>query len=450
MQNFKEWLVFTEGLLGSISAFLFNEGRRDIKKLQSLKPSKQGTLFGSDELENPIQIIKKNTIDPAAGDKETCELTPFSGYETHIKAIQSYAMASPENFAQVLLFSPLSANVPFPKHWDNFHVLMMILKHRYMTRNVTPEELEHAVDSFGDYLHSMAHTIGGFKLDTITYVWNNRRQMMSQITALAKSGDDEKLVAELIKIPGVQPVKAGFIAQLLFGKLGCIDTHNIDIYSKAFPDMKDDLVASKWQHPKTGINDYLGVIRKLERRGIATKQLWDVWTDFVENFYKFVSSDGLGSYTDMGSGIDNPDDKAYDPLRDIAIPKKSATTGGRVTHLKPISGVAGMGASATHLPLDPDDALIQFNKLYRKGEKASDAARAVPFRTDLQGRPTNKGVGLGVEPSLLRYFSPAIQGNETDPDQIRSIISKRMEKGGKKAARNRRDSYYKSLWRDFQ
>ena len=38
-------------------------------------------------------------------------------------------------------------------------------------------------------------------------------------------------------VPGAQPVKAGFLMQLLWGKAGCIDTHNIDIYSKVFPDL---------------------------------------------------------------------------------------------------------------------------------------------------------------------------------------------------------------------
>ena len=38
------------------------------------------------------------------------------------------------------------------------------------------------------------------------------------------------------------------------------------------------------------IRDYLGTINKLAKRNIGSQQLWDVWVDFVANFYKMNAS----------------------------------------------------------------------------------------------------------------------------------------------------------------
>jgi hypothetical protein len=439
MQNFSEWAAYKDACTGYALASLartseenLTEGRREPEKLRSRGGAAVNrSLFDRDRDQDDL---KKGIVDPAAkaGEDMVCPITPLSGYEHHIKAIQQFAFASPANFAQTLLFSPLSANVPFPKHWDNFQLLMMILKHSYPDR-VSEEELEHVIDSFGEYLHSMAHTIGGWKIQTVCQVWNNKETMMHKLIALSKKGNDAAMIRELIKIPGVQPVKAGFIVQLLFGRAGCIDTHNIDIYSKAFPDLATDLQnPGEWQGEK-GVPKYMKLLKSLNKRGIGTKELWDVWVDFVENFYRQISSHGLGSYTDMGTAIDNPDDPKYDALKKSSIPKMGATAGGKLVSINPISGKMGRGASATHLQMDPDDALYQFDKIYSQGEAGSAAARAVPFRTNQLGQPIDRGVGLGDKPSLLHYFKPALAGKEVDPEVVRAIIRNRMNKGGKKA-----------------
>lgn len=448
MQSFYNWQILKEAFIGYASCGISRliEGRRDPEKLRNKKEKTKTSLFDLDDLENDQD---DTVIDPARKGQTECPITPLSGYETHIKAIQSFAFASPENFAQVLMFSPLSANVPFPKHWNNYHVLMMILRTKYPDK-IDRAELEHVIDSFGDYLHSMGMTIGGFKLDTIVTVWNNKQQLMDKLTSLAQQGSEEGIINELIKLPGVQPVKAGFIAQLLFGKAGCIDTHNLDIYGKAFPELQNDLNPKMWGKDEEGTKKYVQTLDKLKDRGIGTKHLWDVWVDFVENFYKMISKHGLGSYTDMGSAIDNPDDPAYAALKNIKVPKVGATTGGDVKEIQPISGKAGMGASATHLPMMPNDALVQFHNMYNLGKPGSDAARSIPFRSTKTGKPVDSAFGLDTQPSLLKYFGPALRKGQVDPEIVRRIITKRSEQGGKKARKSRGDSLDRSLWGNFE
>lgn len=448
--NFINWLSDNELWQGHCIAFLceaaYVEGRKNPERLRSKDFSKGSTQksFWSPEEKSQFKAKGKELVEPPM--PESCPITPLSGYRQHISAIQAFSMASPENFAQTMMFSPLSANVPFPKHWDNFYVLMLILKH-YFPKKVNKEELVSVLDGFGDKYHALGHSIGGFKFDTIEYIWNNRHQLFNELPKLAAQGDDRAIISRLSQIPGVKPIKAGFIAQLLFGRAGCIDVHNLDIYGKVFPDLKDKLDPKRWQRGEEGVEDYVSTLQDLEKRGIGTQQLWDVWVDFVEHYFKMISE--KGAYADLGSALD-PDDDAYQALKGISIPKEIIGRKGekKGINVPLVSGKHGLGASATHLQDDPDEALKQWHKMYRKGEPGSVMASAIPFRKykTPQGDVPYDPMVLGTQPSALHYFEPAISGNDVDPDVIRRIIKQRQAQGGKKAAAARQASSIRSLF----
>ena len=427
-----------------------NEGRKDRFKLANRDFSKTApTLFNNDDEEDKVD----KWVGANGGQKDTCEKTPLSGYAKHISAVQAFAKASPDNFAQVLMFSPLSANTPFAKHWDNFYPLMLILKHNFPDK-VTSQEIEQVVDGFEDKYHALAFTIGGWKLDTIADIWSNRQGLYQELNQLAKTGDDVDLIRRLSKIKGVAPVKAGFIAQLIWGRAGCIDTHNIDIYSKVFPDMEKELDPGLWGQEKdtetrTGstklgsVQKYVNTLDKLKSRGIGTSQLWDVWVDFVESMYIMITKHGRGYYDMQGPALDK-NAPEYDALKGITIPKKGIGQDSKGYMVPLVGGKVGMGASATHLPMEPDDALKQFHKIYQGGQRGSDAAHAVAFHKDRFGRPLDQT--LGNQPTALHYFGGAVQGNEVDPDYIRNVIRQKIAKGGKKRRKIRADQMQGKLF----
>lgn len=440
---FKEFVEESESYGGYILSSIMrelsediNEGRVNRNKLSdsdfTYKQKTDKTLFGDEEVgSNPGKKVDK-LIDDEGGH---CPVTPLSGYSSHIGTIQSYAHSSPENFAQVLMFSPLSANTPFAKHWDNYQMLMSILKHKYPKR-VSVEEIRSAVRAFDDKYHKLTHTIAGFKLETIADIWSNKESLFHKLNSIAKSGDDVSLIQQLTQIKGVAPVKAGFIVQLLWGRAGCIDTHNIDIYSKVFPDMAGDFDERKWgKGKKNAAQDYVKVLDKLNSRGIGTKQLWDVWVDFVETMYVMITHHGKGYYDMQGGGADSGSGE-YDALRGIYIPKWGIGKD-RGGVMVPLLGgdrgksVLGMGASATHLPMDPDDALKKFHHLYMQGGIDSPltpdmaAYRAVKFRKGSDGRSLDQN--LGKIPTALHYLHPAINNGEVDRDRIRDIINSRLQ-----------------------
>ncbi len=427
-------------LMGLISEELVCEGRKDRQNIASKDYSKDfNTLFGQQDPEEKIDKWVNQGGQLLGKPEKSCPKTPLSGYARHIQIIQNFAKSSHDNFAQVLMFSPLSANVPFAKHWDNYYALMLILKH-YFPKSVTKEQIEKAVDSFGDKYHALAHTIAGFKLNTIADIWSERENLFKELNALASTGDDVALIKRLSQIKGVQPVKAGFITQLIWGRAGCIDTHNIDIYSKVFPDLDKvgEFEEKNWTKKKGGVERYVKLLDTLNKRGIGTQQLWDVWVDFVESMYIMITSHGRGYY-DMEGGSLDPTQNEFDPMKDIRIPKRGIGRDAGGVMVPIAKGKVGMGASSTHVPMEPDDALKQFWKKYRMGQIGSDAARSVAFHKDKYGRPMDQN--LGVEPSALHYFAPALTGSEleVDPDHVRHIIQQRIDKGGKKARKKRWD-----------
>ena len=71
--------------------------------------------------------LNENTdANPSSG--EVCVKTPISAYLREIEFIKAFAQTNADQMAQVLMFSPLTANVSFSAHWDNFPIIMNILK----------------------------------------------------------------------------------------------------------------------------------------------------------------------------------------------------------------------------------------------------------------------------------------------------------------------------------
>ena len=474
MATFKDWLSISEGNMGFVIASIYNaislnEGRKNASKLQN-RPEiihKTGNLFHRER--GIPSSVYQGVDEPLLGPNGepitglSCEKTPLSGFHRHINQIKNYAFQGPDQLAFTMMFSPLSANTSFSKHWDNMQVLKLILKH-YFPNKVDKNELEKILDGFADYQHSMSHTITSWKFDTITDIWNKRYEFYNKLKQYQHGGVDiEQMISEFCKIKGVQPVKAGFIVQLLFGEAGCIDTHNVDIYKKVFPHLKEKLNPDNWMgstnpvKQKESIKKYVSLLNDLKKyHGIGSSQLWDVWCDFVEHFYLITGDHDLGSYAQMGSSIDK-NAPEYDPLKGIIVPK--TRPGVRDVNRKyvdvPLIGPYGMGASATHLQSDPDEMLQQtklvqdYKKAIEKGEepgkKPWEGARAVPMhsvKVKGLGHEIEKSVGatqgLGAVPSIYYYFAPAIgKHGEINHDAIVKIINHFKQIGGKKARKEK-------------
>jgi hypothetical protein len=440
MRNFKSWIDINEGLIGYAVADLFAliteaqaKTARKPKKAAPQAPAGQRNLFGDVE-EKPEVEYPKGEVEPEEGG--SCPVTPLSSYAKHIKSIQAYAHdGNPDHFAQVMMFSPLSAHAKFPEHWDHFLVLMFILKHYFPKQIDDRSKLRYVLDSFDDKYHSLKSTINGFKFDTIVDIWNNRENLMQELNSIAAQGDDAALINRLVQIKGVAPVKAGFMVQLLWGRAGCIDVHNVAIYRAVFPDLANKIRDEEaWTKKSKDVEEYVKLLKTLQGRGIGTQQLWDVWVNFVDSMYKMIANEGRGVYGDYGPSLD-PNDPEYGELKGKTI-NKSGIGGQEKGVDVPIVGgvggkVGGAGASATHLQMDPDAAMKDLYKMYRLSQYGKEPSGSIIYPTR-GGKPLDPQLGLGVEPSLLHYFSPAMSSTgEVDPEHARRLVADRAQKVGK-------------------
>jgi len=149
-----------------------------------------------------IKPLFENASDTAG---EVCLNTPLSAYRREIEFLKSFAQSGPDQMAQVLIFSPLTANVSFASHWDNFPIVMNILKNffpdkisleavmRSPLKNIplnirnlsgkteydkwpsNPSKILRLIMmSFDTPKAKLLETVAGWKFETISHIWNNR------------------------------------------------------------------------------------------------------------------------------------------------------------------------------------------------------------------------------------------------------------------------------------
>ena len=433
--------------------------------------------------------LYKPLFETAEAGGEVCLNTPLSAYRKEIEYIKSFAQSGPDQMAQVLMFSPLTANVGFAAHWDNFPIMMNILKTffpneidlasvmsstlRDIPLNVRdakgrleydswpsePSEiLRLIVMSFDAPRAKLRETIAGWKFRTIAYIWNNRRELYAKCMAANASGDDRELLRILSMIPGAGAVKGGFMAQLVFGRIGCIDTHNVDIYRTVYPDLASIIEPKQWNFPKRltkadlrlgrefpasgekKIDRYLDAVKRLADRHIGSQQLWDVWVDFVAKFYAMASRTGTGPYAELGAALD-PQDPALHDLSGREVEKSL----GRRKFMVPVASgdPAGGGASMTHIiaAKEPDEMLRAIAT--QDKEKVEPWARSVNLagmprarRYGLTTAVTDSGLDRDKLGQVLAHQVRRVSGAPLDPhikaelDQIEKMRSRRSRRGG--------------------
>lgn len=249
----------------------------------------------------------------------------FQGYKEHNPVIQSFANSNADNFAQTVLFGPLTANTSFARFNEWFPVLMAFLKKR---DKVTATE----VGNFAASMHSEKQGIPGgglfvsiidrgerHKTKLIEYVWNNREELKKECDELAAQKRFKDLLYKFSTFPGIQPVKAGFVIQLLYGQMGCMDSHNIAMYTALSAQMKNDkglkkedrekwlelenklkegkrtwIAASGKGEDESGvikleksINAYDDILNFMNKEmGFTPRVLWDLWCNYVGQRYE--------------------------------------------------------------------------------------------------------------------------------------------------------------------
>ena len=132
-----------------------------------------------------------------------------------------------------------------------------------------------------------------------TPVWENRSSIYENLAPLI---DDVKqnpndpsnlleLYKETLKIPGLAKPKAGFLVQLLVGKLGCIDSIWSKIFKATDPEFSAKIKNALKSSPAATAREntwtehaqrYIDMLKTFEEStGMGSKELWDGWIDQV-------------------------------------------------------------------------------------------------------------------------------------------------------------------------
>jgi len=228
-----------------------------------------------------------------------------SGFCRHNPLINQYARESEENLAEVLIFVVATQLARWPDVVSKFpHLMNYIYSNDGMFKAGEKRSEEALPNTFSSLV------VG--KTDAIDFIWKSRGQIFSMLSpyiedyhnsASAKKEEAAfKLYLKLLQMPRLGLPKAGFAAQLIIGRLGCIDSINSNILELPKDIIKTDKkgdtgfkTPGKQNRPsedfvasltKGGVElakkyaDYLNQLEKLSGDNI-TKILWDNWCDIV-------------------------------------------------------------------------------------------------------------------------------------------------------------------------
>jgi len=134
----------------------------------------------------------------------------------------------------------------------------------------------------------------GWKRDGYKYLRDNHIHLYGRVKA-CRSGRIEvhDLLREFLKVPGLGLPKAGFLAQLVVGKAGCLDMHNIERF---------DLDPKVWAiRPRANaadqvreIEDKIALYLHLIDLCGGTRKLWDEWCEHLnEKVSTFYNADDV-------------------------------------------------------------------------------------------------------------------------------------------------------------
>jgi len=122
--------------------------------------------------------------------------------------------------------------------------------------------------------------VWGNKKTCMEWLLENREQLYRDLmiwweSDSSKADKDREMMRILVDVPGLGLAKAGFVMQMMFGRVGCIDVHNLRRFYKVKP---QDIAFAKSATDKTKykkIENYVNICKGNR----STEKLWDSWCE---------------------------------------------------------------------------------------------------------------------------------------------------------------------------
>lgn len=172
-------------------------------------------------------------------------------FAEHQPIIADFAKQSPENTARVIKF-----------------VLLTVRR-----------RLEHVAPLMDDDNRRCT----SLTLRGIEYAERNAQDLYDDL--LDECVSDAQCIERLLQVPGLGMVKAGFVMQLVRGRVGCLDSHNIKMYG-----LNPRAFASTTSI--TGLRERVRLYMQVCADLGGVEVLWDRWCDYVATLRPKVWSSG--------------------------------------------------------------------------------------------------------------------------------------------------------------
>lgn len=206
-------------------------------------------------------------------------------FKDHNPVINAYMQANAQQMIDGIMFVALSVKMPF-------HTMAQQMQ---------------------DYRANGADSkfVWGFKRQTYDYLQEHGQDLYDELMDLStrtKFGDlkfkgreiwlhrDKQMMLCLTDVPGLGVVKAGFVMQMMFGRVGCIDVHNLRRFYKVSQKDVTFIKTATDNTKRVKIDNYVNICRGNR----STQKLWDSWceqlTDKKCNKSRFSSGDEVSAF----------------------------------------------------------------------------------------------------------------------------------------------------------
>ena len=206
-------------------------------------------------------------------------------FKDHNPIINEYMQANAQQMIDGIMFVVLSVKTPFhtmAKQMQDYRDKGVDSKYVWGFKRQTYDYLqEHGQDLYDELMDLSTRTKFGDLKFKGREIWCHRdRQMMLVLT----------------DVPGLGVVKAGFVMQMMFGRVGCIDVHNLRRFYKVSEKDVQFVKTATDNTKRVKIDNYVNICRGNR----STQKLWDQWceqlTDKKCNKSKFSSGDEVSAF----------------------------------------------------------------------------------------------------------------------------------------------------------
>lgn len=118
-------------------------------------------------------------------------------------------------------------------------------------------------------------TLWGMKHHGFQYVRHHKERLSALLLHALERGDAVDAIDTLLEVPGLGIAKSGFVAQLIGFRVGCLDTHNLEIYEIA-----PETFATYPKRASARLALIESYVTLCEQLG-GSEALWDRWCHLI-------------------------------------------------------------------------------------------------------------------------------------------------------------------------